>query len=243
MTDLSPESKALIDLARGDDEPNAVDRARVRRALGASLATGLAVSSATSVAAGATAKAAGATAGLAGSLKIAMWVGVGMAFGALTTTTALVALRGPAAEPTSVARPAPREASPAVIKAEPPVQESPASEPTDTTTIPLEVTSKPTTLRAPQPSPSSLAAEMRLLETARAALSGGDARRALTLIQEHEREFPAGSLSEERRASKVFALCELGRRAEAARAAAEFLRTAPASPLRGRVLDSCAFPE
>jgi hypothetical protein len=242
MTDLSPESKALIELARGDDEPNAVDRARVRRALGASLATGLGVSSATSLAAGATAKAAGASAGLAGTLKIAMWVGVGMAFGALTTTTALVALRGPASEPTSVARPAPREASP-MIKADPPVEEARAAEPTDTTTIPLEVTSKPTTLRPPQPSPSSLAAEMRLLETARAALSGGDARRALTLIQEHEREFPTGSLSEERRASKVFALCELGRRAEAARAAAEFLRTAPASPLRGRVLDSCAFPE
>lgn len=241
MTDLSPESKALIELARGDDEPNAVDRARVRRALGASLATGLGVSSATSLAAGAGAKAA-ASAGLAGTLKIAVWVGVGMAFGALTTTTALVALRGPAAEPTSVARPAPREANP-VVKADPPVEQAPVAEPTDTTTIPLEVTSKPTTLRPPQPSPSSLAAEMRLLETARAALSGGDARRALSLIQEHEREFPAGSLSEERRASKVFALCELGRRAEAARAAAEFLRTAPASPLRGRVLDSCAFPE
>jgi hypothetical protein len=242
MTDLSPESKALIELARGDDEPNAVDRARVRRALGASFATGLTVSSATSLAAGAGVKAAGASAGLAGSLKIAMWVGVGMAFGALTTTTALVALRGPAAEPTSVARPAPPGANP-VIKADPPVEEGPVAEPTDTTTIPLEVTSKPTASRPPQPSPSSLAAEMRLLETARAALSGGDARRALSLIQEHEREFPAGSLSEERRASKVFALCELGRRAEAARAAAEFLRTAPASPLRGRVLDSCAFPE
>jgi hypothetical protein len=242
MTDLSPESKALIELAREDDEPSVVDRARVRRALGASLATGLAVSSAASAAAGATAKAAGASAGLAGSLKIAMWVGVGMAVGALTTTTALVALRGPAAESTSAARPAPREASP-IVKVPPPVHEAPAEEPADTTIIPLEVTSKPTALRPPPPSPSSLAAEMRLLETARAALSGGDARRALSLIQEHEREFPAGSLSEERRASKVFALCELGRRAEAARAAAEFLRTAPASPLRGRVLDSCAFPE
>jgi len=241
MTELSPESKALVELARDDDEPSAVDRARVRRALGASLATGLAMSSATSLAAGAGLKAAGASAGLAGTMKIAMWVGVGMAVGALTTTTAIVALRGPAAD-TSVARPTPRVAN-TVIEADPPVKETPAASPTDTTTIPLEVTSKPTALRTPQPSPSSLTAEMRLLETARAALSGGDARRALTLIQEHEREFPSGSLSEERRASKVFALCELGRRAEAARAAAEFLRTAPASPLRGRVLDSCAFPE
>jgi hypothetical protein len=241
MTDLSPESKALIELARADDEPNAVDRARVRRALGASLATGLAVSSATSAAAGAGLKAA-AGVGLSGTMKIAMWVGVGMAVGALTTTTAMVALRSPAAAPTSVTRPAPREASP-VVTASPPVEETPVVEPSSTATIPLEVTSKPTPSRAPQPSPSSLAAEMRLLETARAALSGGDARRALELIQEHEREFPGGSLSEERRASKVFALCELGRRAEAARAAAEFLRIAPASPLRGRVLDSCAFPE
>ena len=68
MTDLSPESKALVELARDDDEPSAVDRARVRRALGASLATGLAVSSATSLAAGAGLKAAGASAGLAGTM-------------------------------------------------------------------------------------------------------------------------------------------------------------------------------
>ena len=238
MTELSPESKALIELARGDDEPNVVDRARVRRALGASLATGLAASSATSAAAGAGLK----TAGLAGSMKIAAWVGVGMAVGALTTTTAIVAIRGPAPEPAPVARPAPRDVSP-VVRADPPAKDELTDEPTDTATIPLEVTSKPIGARAPQSSPSSLAAEMRLLETARAALSGGDARRALALIQEHERDFPNGSLSEERRASKVFALCGLGRRAEAARAAAEFLRTAPASPLRGRVLDSCAFPE
>jgi hypothetical protein len=241
MTELSPESKALIDLARGDDEPSVVDRVRVRRALGASLATGVALSSATSLAAGAGLKAAGASAGLAGTMKIAMWVGVGMAVGALTTTTAIVAVRGPSTDASS-ARPAPRETN-TVVVADLPAKESPVVEPTDTTTIPLEVTSKPTASRPPQPSASSLAAEMRLLETARAALSGGDARRALALIQEHEREFPSGSLSEERRASKVFALCELGRRAEAARAAAEFLRVAPASPLRGRVLDSCAFPE
>jgi hypothetical protein len=241
MTDLSPESKALVELARGDDEPSPVDRARVRRALGASLATGLAVTSTASLAAGAGLKAAGTSAGLAGTLKVAMWVGVGMAVGALSTTTALVALRAPNADTAPAPRSAPQTAP--AVTADPPADEAPAIAPTDTATIPLEVSSKPSGSRPPQPSPSSLAAEMRLLETARAALSGGDARRALTLIQEHEREFPGGSLSEERRASKVFALCELGRRGEAARAAAEFLRTAPASPLRGRVLDSCAFSE
>lgn len=238
MTDLSPESKALIEAAHGDDEPTAADRARVRRALGASLATGLAVSSTTSLAAGTGLKAAAA----AGTMKMAMWVGIGMAVGALSTTTAIVAMRGRAAPPAPIAHTAPPKAEP-VIKADPPVDEAPAARPEDTETIPLEVTSKPIGTKAPAPTPSSLAAEMRLLETARAALSGGDARRALTLIQEHEREYPSGALIEERRASKVFALCELGRRGEAARAAAEFLQTAPASPLRGRVLDSCAFRE
>lgn len=241
MTDLSPESKALIELARADDEPTAADRARVRRALGASLATGIAASSATSFAAGAGAKAAaaGATAGLAGTLKIAMWVGIGMALGAATTGAVVFATHDKTPDRALAPRVSAREPVMAVV----PSREEPAPEGTaiGMATIPLEVSAKSASTKTPPPSPSSLTAEMRLLETARAALSSGDARRALTLIEQHERDYPTGALVEERRASKVFALCELGRRSEAARAASEFLRTAPTSPLRGRVLDSCGF--
>jgi hypothetical protein len=94
---------------------------------------------------------------------------------------------------------------------------------------------------ATRPVPSSLADETAALEAARGALGRGDARTALALIEDHERRFPHATLVEERMASKVFALCGLGRTAEAARVARAFLAAAPASPLRARVLDSCAF--
>jgi hypothetical protein len=162
-----------------------------------------------------------------------------MALGAAATGAVVLATHG-ASVPLEHA-PVQRVAAPPTAVVRPsPVPDEPAVETAPTDTIPLEVTAK-TSSKPPPPSPSSLAVEMRLIETARAALSGGDARRALALLEEHEREYPAGALVEERRASKVFALCELGRRAEATRAAAEFLKTSPSSPLRGRVLDSCGF--
>lgn len=242
MTDLSPEAKALVDLARADDEPTEADRARVRGALGASVATALVMGSTTSVAASATAKAAalGVGVGLGGAAKIAMWVGVGMALGAATTGVIVVATQSPADKPRPAAT-SPSRTSDRTPRAAADDVNAPAEAPSSTTTIPLEVTSKPAAVKPSPTAPSSLPVEMHLLATARAALSAGDARRALSLLEEHERDFPSGVLAEERRASKVFALCELGRRADAARAAMEFLRTAPSSPLRGRVLDSCAF--
>jgi RNA polymerase sigma-70 factor (ECF subfamily) len=80
-----------------------------------------------------------------------------------------------------------------------------------------------------------------LLESARAALGRGDAPAALALLERHELEFPTGTLVEERLAAKVLALCSLGRRDEAARAASRLLRMSPNSPLRARILDSCAY--
>jgi hypothetical protein len=88
--------------------------------------------------------------------------------------------------------------------------------------------------------PSSLGAETALLEDARAALAGGDAAGALSLLDEHERAFPRGVLVEERLATRVFALCSLGRRTEAESVAERLLRQSPSSPLRARVLQSCA---
>jgi hypothetical protein len=90
------------------------------------------------------------------------------------------------------------------------------------------------------PQSSSLSAETALLQAARAALGSGDAHGALALLRRHAREYPNGALVEERLASQVFASCALGQRANAARAAAELTRRAPSSPLRARVLDSCA---
>jgi RNA polymerase sigma-70 factor (ECF subfamily) len=94
---------------------------------------------------------------------------------------------------------------------------------------------------AAPPIVTSLGPETALLESARTALGRGDASGAIALLERHEREFPAGALVEERLAAKVLALCSLGRREEAARTASRLLRLSPTSPLRARILDSCAY--
>jgi outer membrane protein assembly factor BamD (BamD/ComL family) len=87
----------------------------------------------------------------------------------------------------------------------------------------------------------SVAEEARLLRDANAALQGGDAAGALALLDEHRRAYPKGTLSEESMAERVFALCRMGRAAEAHQEARRFLQSYPKSPLTKRVRDSCGL--
>ncbi len=66
---------------------------------------------------------------------------------------------------------------------------------------------------------STLAAETDLLEQARAELHGADPAAALRLLDRHAAEFPRGLLANERRTTRVRALCQQGRRADAEREA------------------------
>jgi RNA polymerase sigma-70 factor (ECF subfamily) len=95
---------------------------------------------------------------------------------------------------------------------------------------------------AASPGPWTLGAEAGLLARADAALKGGDAPRALELLDEYASSFPSGVLVEERDAERVVVLCALGRRDEARTAADAFLRDHPRSPLAARVRGSCAEP-
>jgi hypothetical protein len=86
----------------------------------------------------------------------------------------------------------------------------------------------------------SLARETSLLRSARAALDAGEAERALALLGRHAQLWPEGVLAEERLATKVLALCALGRVAQARETAGELESLAPASPHLARVRSSCA---
>jgi hypothetical protein len=86
----------------------------------------------------------------------------------------------------------------------------------------------------------TVADETRLLRDADGALRGGDPARALTLLDEHARTYPRGVLKEERAAERVFALCKLGRVAEARAEALPFLRANGESPLAEGVRTACA---
>jgi hypothetical protein len=84
-----------------------------------------------------------------------------------------------------------------------------------------------------------VAAEVLLLEQAHAAMRSGQAVRALGLLEDHARRYPNGALGEERDATRISALCSLGRVAEARDVADRFLRVSPLSPHAGRVRASC----
>ncbi len=311
MTDLSPDAKELIELSRDEDSPTSDDRARVRRALAATLSVGAA--SASSSAAAATKSALGAAgaakgtvgawlalgivAGLAGSAAVFVGVpslrapspdahdGAGVRVATphtpttdvrtadappparpalpdapasraeLRSSTTDVAGAGPSGAGSLLAAPRPSPTTPLAAAGTPKNQAAarsgtPATQATDgvvarpAQAAAASLTEAPDTAEhtvAAPPPPSSLGAETSLLERARAALSRGDAPGALALLDQHEQSFPGGALVEERLATRVFALCSLGRRADAARTAARLLELSPASPLRARVLDSCAF--
>jgi hypothetical protein len=87
---------------------------------------------------------------------------------------------------------------------------------------------------------SSLQEEVRLVRSADAAVSARDPSRALSLLSEHERRFPRGTLASERAMLVVLALCAAGRNAEASAQAERFKERYPHSPLQERLQHSCA---
>ena len=292
MNDLSPEARALLELASGEDSPTGEDRVRVRRALAASISAGALASSAP--AAASTKAALGAAAGASGTLAkstVGIWLVVGAVAGLAGSAAVFVGTRAkspsttsaqehgvvpaktpapaqpatPAAAPESpqitpsaaapqleAAQPAPapqsarttNNAGPLLPRASHASAVSGVSEAVHVASPPLTAPTPPPPAAPPPPAPpavTSLGPETALLESARAALGRGDAPSALALLERHEREFPTGTLVEERLAAKVLALCSLGRRDEAARSASRLLRMSPNSPLRARILDSCAY--
>jgi len=77
--------------------------------------------------------------------------------------------------------------------------------------------------------------EIQLLSRARQADARRDYAGVLSILSEHERNFPAGRLSEEREVLRVKALVGLGRTDQARRTAARFRRQFPKSVLLRKV--------
>ena len=80
-----------------------------------------------------------------------------------------------------------------------------------------------------------LVEETTLIRDARQALRAGDTGRALRLLEESRRLFPAGVLQQERERLSVEALVKAGRHAEASARARAFLRRYPDSPHAGEI--------
>jgi hypothetical protein len=142
------------------------------------------------------------------------------------------------APPTTPRAPAPAAPNldPTPLIAAPSVAAVPVDSPAAATSAP--VASTPVE-RSPVPRAARLEEEARLLRDADDALKGGDAARALALLEQHATLYPRSALEPERGAERIFALCQLGRTDEARREAAEFLRTHERGPLSTRVQSSC----
>jgi RNA polymerase sigma-70 factor (ECF subfamily) len=86
---------------------------------------------------------------------------------------------------------------------------------------------------------STLAQELALLQRARRALNRNDALLALGIVQSLDERFPDGVLMEERVATRILSLCQLGRNAEATEQGHHFLLAHPRSVYAERVRHSC----
>jgi hypothetical protein len=254
MNELSQDARALIDSVSGLDEPSRADKHRVRERLSAQL--GVAAFASTgfapvSVGARQAAEAgAGSAAGLAkkslwsahvGKLLVAVGLVSGATFAALHGGTALdeaaPASRQEANDPAGPATlPAPSgqvSEAPAPVAVEEGVtqaNEAPAAAPTRMKRA----------ARAAEPAQDTLSRELQLLGQAQAALRAGQAERALSLSEQHRKEFPRGVMKEERLGIAALATCTLNP-SDVAQGKA-FLKAAPASPLSARVRKACGLP-
>lgn len=75
-----------------------------------------------------------------------------------------------------------------------------------------------------------------MLSRATTQLRAGQAAKALRALDEHQRRFPAGALTEDRRAAKAQALCLSG---QVAKGRAELKLLLPQSPGAARAKEVC----
>jgi hypothetical protein len=234
MSELKAETRALLDLGREGDDPSegAIDGNRRRLAVklgAAALGAGAVAGSASKVAAASAAGAwgAGKVIALCGTLLVGATLGV-------------YTLR---AQPTT--QPAPSAAaqrSPPVAVAEPELTPAAAAPAPETVASTLPQAPLRSAATAPSAGARSIQSELELIRGAQKHLHRSEPGAALALLSEHARRYPGGALSEEREASRVFALCQLGDVAGARAQAERFLRRSPHSPFVERVRASCSSP-
>lgn len=219
MTGLDPNARALVEAGRRALRGTAEDRARIEAALRARLGVDALPPDGTVTQVAAT------------SWQVVAATAIGLV---ALAGVAFLALRPAPDAPAKETRPAPQ-----LPAAEPPVetrQAVPAAEPEQVAPQP-----DPAPTPAPPPaassrSPDVLAREVALLSRATRELRAGRAAAAVKILDEHQRRFPTGALSEERRAARAQALCQLGRVDEGR---AELARLAPRSPAAATAAQVC----
>ncbi|HKO53151.1 MAG TPA: hypothetical protein VJV79_35820 [Polyangiaceae bacterium] len=218
MSELGPRAREILRSGRGLNRPTDADRERIETALRERLGGALSLSAGSKALPAARPRWPFVTGGL---------VGAGLAGGALflalrqqplttssplATATAAVSLSVASPPAFSVELPSPDAPKPAVLV---PSDRPPASA---------------------RPAEDRLAQEIALLARATSHLHAGRPADTLKVLEEYQRRFPKGLLTEERRAARAQALCSLGRQSEAA---SELARLPPQSLAAARAKQVC----
>jgi hypothetical protein len=257
MTDLTPDARSILEAGREQDGAGDLEKARVRRALFAKIAAGGAVLAAASTAAadGGAVAGGGATATGAAGTATGTYAAVASPLAKILIPLAIIVGGGAggavawraqrAIAPTSVTMSAPSTQAaptptpvqaPAIAPVIEPMMPPPAARPTPAPAHHVHVAA-PVHVDA---TTNRLAEETALLAASNGELRRGDARRALSLLDDYDRRYPSGVLREEVLATRFIARCQLGALDSASRRGADaFLARHPASPLAPRVRSSC----
>ena len=142
---------------------------------------------------------------------------------------ALSTLRVPESRPTAVT-------NAAVTLPEPTAPPAPPAPPAPVVDMPVEAVPSASVSTARR-APDRLAEEVAILSRAETELHAGRHQSALRVLEEYERKFSNGKLSQERAAARILALCGLGRTGEANAALARLSR---GSLLEGTAREACA---
>ena len=188
MSDLSAEARDILESGRAAMTPVESIRHRVREAVAARLAAGPPIAAATG----------------GGAVKLVLLSG--LVIGAVVVGAVVVArqanggssARAPAAAPVSMEAPVGPVPPPA-----PTVQELPTESPAPAV--------RPRAPRKPAARPG-LAAELALLEEARAALRTGTPGKAIDALDRHRRDIPSPQLEREALLLRAESLCRAGER-------------------------------
>ena len=217
---LDPNARALVEASRRALRSSPGDRERIEAALRARLGDA----------------ALAPDGGVTQVVTITSWQAVTMAAVGVCVLAgvAFYALRPTESGPEREARPATHRPAP---------QTTPAERPPQTPTAVPEPAAPEAALPTTSSSPrtrDALAREVALLSRATSALRAGHAAAALKVLADHQRRFPTGALSEERRAAKAQALCLLGRVDEGRAELARLTPQSPAAATAQQVCDSAA---
>ncbi len=238
-SDATDAERALLHAGLEEPDSKMVQRAAAALGVAASVVTVAQVSAAgtqaAAVAGTQAAAVAGSKAAVPALLAVGKWLAVAGVVGAAGVGTYQI-LREPEAAPAKApaAAAAPRAAvSPLVVA---PVEPAPVAEPAPAA-APRPVAPETGSAERAEPKPgySSVADEVKAIGQIRAAVSRGDAKQALGLLDGYDRRFSDGALRQEATMLRVQALQLSGDRKGAQALGERFIEANPHSPHQARV--------